>query len=292
MGRRALGRGLNALMPGASEPSTGILEVDIDALMPNPLQPRQQLDDERLQELANSIRESGVIQPLVVRRRDNRYEIVAGERRWRAAQLAGLKKVPVVVRDVSDEEQLVLALIENIQREDLNPVEEASAYQSMVRDFHMTQEEIATRVGKPRATIANYLRLLKLPEPIQAMLIREELTMGHAKALLGLKNPREQVALARRVAREGWTVRKLEAWVQKRREQRPPPKVEDLSADPDWEQVRRELEAYLGAQVKIRRRGKRGITLQIMFPGWENVDDFYRRLQMLYNTGKRKKRDD
>lgn len=284
MGRKALGRGLNALIPGAKEPRTGVVEVDIEDLQPNPLQPRRELDDSRLKELADSIKESGIIQPLVVRKKNDRYEIVAGERRWRAAQLAGLKKVPVIIREVSDEEQLILALIENIQREDLNPVEEAQAYQAMVRDFHMTQEEIATRVGKPRATVANYLRLLKLPEPVLTLLIQGDLTMGHAKALLSLNRQEDQIALARRAVREGWTVRKLEAWIKNRNRKKQSPGKEDLMEDPNWDKVRRSLEKFLGAKVTFRRSGKKGIAMQVIFSGWENVDDFYRRIRLLYNS--------
>src|ERR671919_2039534 len=207
--RPALGKGLSALIPDGADALAApraSLDVDIDQLEPNRYQPRAHMDDARLEDLARSIKANGVIQPIVVRKlagspsaRD-RYQIIAGERRWRAAQLAQLTTVPVVVKDIADEDrkrQLEMALIENIQREDLNPLEAASAYQRLVEEFHVTQDEIAARVGKDRATVANYLRLLKLPDEVRANVASGALSMGHARAIVSLASDADQKRLAR-----------------------------------------------------------------------------------------------
>ena len=196
--RPALGRGLSALIPDA--PVTAperALDVDTDLLRPNKFQPRTHIDDERIEDLARSIRSNGIIQPIVVRRVDGGYEIVAGERRWRAAQRVGLLKVPVVVRDIPEDQLLAVALIENIQREDLNPIEEAHAYRRLADDFHLTQEQIADAVGKDRSSIANYVRLLRLPQEVRANVASGALSMGHARALLGIADEASQLRLAR-----------------------------------------------------------------------------------------------
>src|SRR6185295_14370043 len=199
--RPALGKGLSALIPDAPEPRVGPLEVDVDRLTPNALQPRAHLDDGRLEELARSIKSNGVIQPIIVRKTGDRFQIIAGERRWRAAQKAGLLRVPVVVRDVvagQERSLLEMALVENIQRENLNPIDEALAYRRLSDEFHLTQDDIAAAVGKDRATVANLLRLLKLPEEVKADVAAGTLSMGHARALLSLTNEVDQ----RRVARD------------------------------------------------------------------------------------------
>ena len=211
--RAALGRGLSALLPEpeTSEPTNRSTEVDLDRLTPNRMQPRTAIDQSKLDELAQSIRSSGVIQPIIVRRLDSdSFEIVAGERRWRAAQRAGLLRVPIVVREVSDDKLLELALIENLQREDLNPVEEAQAYTRLAKDFGMTQEEIATRVGKNRATIANAMRLLDLSSEVQKYLVAGHISIGHAKVILGVKLKNEQTVLADQIIKRGMTVRSAE----------------------------------------------------------------------------------
>ena len=215
--RPALGRGLDALIGDAlgtsARPIAAPLEVDIDQLSPNPYQPRQHADESRIDELARSIKSSGLIQPIVVRRAGTAYEIIAGERRWRAAQRAGLLKVPVSVREVADGEKLKLlewALIENIQREDLNPIEEALAFKRLVDEFDLTQDEIATAVGKDRSTVANLLRLLKLPQDVKDEVSAGRLTMGHARALLALEHEQEQRNLAREVVARGLSVRETE----------------------------------------------------------------------------------
>jgi ParB family chromosome partitioning protein len=217
--RPALGKGLSALIPDAPEPvRQGALEVDVDLLAPNDQQPRLQMDDARLQELTESIREHGIIQPIVVRRTGATYRIIAGERRWRAAQRAGLLKVPVVVRDVaegSDTKLLQLALIENIQRENLNAIDEALAYQRLADEFSLTQEQIAASVGKDRSSVANFMRLLKLPEEVRAELASGVLSMGHARALLGLADAAGQRHAAREVISRGLSVRDTESLVKK-----------------------------------------------------------------------------
>src|SRR5438093_3885015 len=211
MKRKALGKGLSALLPDpeASPPDETALNVSPDRLEPNPFQPRTLLEPARLEELAASIRESGVIQPLLVRRSGERYQIIAGERRWRAAQQIGLATVPVVVREVPDERLLELALVENIQRQELTPLEEAQAFQRLQEEFRLTQEEVARRVGRERSTIANTLRLLRLPRELRDLLTTGRLDAGHARALLALDGAEEQVALGREVARKGLSVREV-----------------------------------------------------------------------------------
>src|SRR6186713_2921495 len=199
--RPALGKGLSALIPDAPTPRQAPVEADIDRLAPNDFQPRGSLDEARLQELAQSIRANGLIQPIVVRKDGDRFQIIAGERRWRAAKLAGLLRVPIVVRDVvpGEKSQLELALVENIQREDLNPIDEALAYKRLADQFELTQEQIAAAVGKDRATIANHLRLLRLPDEVRTEVASGRLSMGHARALLSLASEDEQRLLARDV---------------------------------------------------------------------------------------------
>ena len=215
MTRKALGRGLEALLPPptaasrpvdveAEQPQEGavgvVTEVDIDRVRPNPRQPREQFDEDALETMAASLRERGMLQPLVVRRQDDGYQIIAGERRWRAAQRAGWHRVPVMVREATTIEALELALIENVQREDLNPLEEARAYEFLSTEAGLTQEQVAARVGRDRSTVANYLRLLTLPERVQALLVDRAIRMGHARAILGLEDPAAQTRLAEAAA--------------------------------------------------------------------------------------------
>ena len=185
-------------------------EIDIDLIEPNAYQPRTHFNEERLEELAQSIRSNGIIQPLLVRRHENRYQLVAGERRWRAAQRAGLPRVPAVVRQIPEDKLLELALIENIQRQELNAIEEAHAYKRLIETLGLTQEAVAQRVGRDRSFITNYLRLLRLPEDVQRLVEEEKLTMGHARALLGVDDPEVQRRLARNVIEQGWSVRETE----------------------------------------------------------------------------------
>ena len=261
--RPALGKGLSALIPDApAPPRQGTTDVDIDLLAPSDQQPRLQLDDERLAELADSIKANGVIQPILVRRVGSSYRIIAGERRWRASQRAGLLKVPVVIRDVpeSAEQQLLeLALVENLQREDLNPVDQALAYQRLADDFGLTQEQIAAAVGKDRTSIANYLRLLRLPEEVRGDLASGALSMGHARALLALADPPSQRQAARDVISKSLSVRDTEALVKKltapprtaSTELHPPP------ADVHTKAAEDRLRFALGTKVQIVRRDGR-----------------------------------
>ena len=223
MHKRGLGRGLDALLSAAPAPDTGetLLDLPIDQVHANPLQPRKTFTPAALEELTASIKASGVIQPVVVRRVGNGYQLIAGERRWRAARAAGLTRVPALVRDATDAESLELALVENLLREDLNPMEQAEAYHRLLAEFGWTQEELGTRVGKDRSSVANALRLMKLPAPIQEDLREGRLTMGHAMALLGLTTPAEQLKLREEILAHSWSVRATEATVQTRRP-RPP----------------------------------------------------------------------
>lgn len=272
--RPALGRGLSALIPDTAAPVVAgrSLEIDTDLLRPNKFQPRTQMDDERIEDLARSIRANGIIQPIVVRRVDNQYEIIAGERRWRAAQRAGLMKVPVVVRDVPDDRLLAVALIENIQREDLNPIEEAHAYRRLADEFHLTQEQIADAVGKDRSSIANYVRLLRLPQEVRANLASNVLSMGHARALLALTDESAQLRVARDIVARGLSVRETEALV--RKTVSPPPANPEPPADVHTRAAEEKLRLSLGTRVRIARRGKGG-RIEIDFGNEDELQRLY-----------------
>ena len=217
MTRRALGRGLSALLSDTSvTTSEQVLDVDIDLIEPNSLQPRTNFDEERLEELAQSIRANGIIQPILVRRTDSdRYQLVAGERRWRAAQRAGLQRIPCVVRDIPEDKVLELALIENIQRQELNAIEEAHAYKKLIETLSLTQEMVAQRVGRDRTFITNYLRLLRLPDDVQRLVEQEKISTGHARALLGIDDPDIQRKLAQSVISQSLSVRETERAVKR-----------------------------------------------------------------------------
>jgi ParB family chromosome partitioning protein len=272
--RPALGKGLSALIPDAPPPRQAAVEADIDRLMPNDFQPRGSLDEARLQELAQSIRANGLIQPIVVRKDADRFQIIAGERRWRAAKLAGLLRVPIVVRDVvpGEKSQLELALVENIQREDLNPIDEALAYKRLADQFQLTQEQIATAVGKDRATIANHLRLLKLPDEVRSEVASGRLSMGHARALLSLAGEAEQRQLARDVLARSLSVRETESIVKRIVEAGAPPR-EPAPAPPVDVHTRAaedRLKVLLGTRVRIVRHGTRG-RIEIDFTSEEEL---------------------
>ena len=277
--RPALGKGLSALIPDASDALTAprsVVEVDIDQLEPNQYQPRAQMDDTRLDDLARSIQANGVIQPIVVRRIENalstreRYQIIAGERRWRAAQRAQLTKVPIVVKDIAatDRKRLLeMALVENIQREDLNPMEAAAAYQRLVSEFQLTQDDIAAQVGKDRATVANYLRLLKLPEEVRGNVASGALSMGHARAIVALTAESDQRRLARDVVSRGLSVRETEALVKKEiDDKRGATTTAPIKAKKDvhTRAAEDQLKLSLGTPVEIKRKGKGG-TISISF---------------------------
>ena len=277
--RPALGKGLSALIPDAAPAvASGTLEVDIDRLTPNELQPRMQFDDEKLEELSQSIKAKGIIQPILVRPVAGGYRIIAGERRWRAAQRAGLLRVPVVVREVaegSDQQLLELALIENVQRENLNPVDEAIAYQRLADQFSLTQEQIAAAVGKDRSSVANFIRLLKLPEEVRADLAAGALTMGHARTLLALPDAAAQRHAAREVIARALSVRDTEALV-KRLATPAAPKAarQETSPDVHTRAAEDKMRFALGAKVRILRRGTGG-AIEIAFDNEEELNRLY-----------------
>ena len=274
MMKRALGRGLGSLLPPSElEEGGGLRELPIESLIPNPQQPRKTFDDQALQELAASIRSSGILQPLVVRPRGTQYEILVGERRWRAAQHAGLVRVPAIVREASDAEALELGLVENLLREDLNPVEAAQAYQRLLAEFGWTQEELARRLGKDRSSIANALRLLRLPEVIQEDLRTGRLTMGHARALLGLPSPAAQLRLRTRILAQDWSVRATEAGVQARRLGRPKQKRRAS----DLEAIEEELRLALGTRVRMVGSMRRG-RIELPYASPAELDRIHARL--------------
>lgn len=262
MRRKALGKGLSALLPDpdATPPAEAGVEVPLESLEPNPYQPRSPVDPEALTELAASIRESGMVQPILVRRAGARFQIIAGERRWRAAQRLGLATVPVTVRDVPDERLLELALVENIQRQELTPLEEAQAFQRLQQEFHLTQEDVARKVGRDRTTVANTLRLLRLGREIRDLISSGRLDAGHGRALLGLERAEDQAALAREAVRRGLSVREVERRVALRRA----PRRGKGRRDPNTRAAEERLRAALGARVQISRRGKGG-SLRIAF---------------------------
>ena len=277
--RPALGRGLSALIPEPPAPvatpraeSAPPQEIDIDLLTPNPDQPRTHIEEHRLEELAQSIRSHGVIQPILVRRVGTGYEIVAGERRWRAAQRAGLLKVPVAIRDIPDEHLLQVALIENIQREDLNPIEEALAYRRLADEHHMSQEVIGTAVGKDRATVANYMRLLRLPVEVRNDLASATLSMGHARALLGVADEAVQRRVAREVVSRSLSVRETEALV--RKEGTPPVPPPPRKVDPNTRAAEDRLKLALGTRVRIVRRGGAG-RIEVDFTNEDELNRLY-----------------
>ena len=264
MRRKALGKGLSALLPDpdAQSPTEAGLEVPLESLEPNPYQPRAPIAPETLEELASSIRESGIVQPILVRRAGARLQIIAGERRWRAAQRLGLATVPVTVRDVPDDRLLELALVENIQRQELTPLEEAQAFQRLQQEFHLTQEEVARKVGRDRTTVANTLRLLRLGREIRDLIAAGRLDAGHGRALLGLERTEDQVALAREAVRRGLSVREVERRVALLRA----PRRARGRKDPNTRAAEERLRAALGTRVQISRRGKGG-TVRIAFAG-------------------------
>jgi len=285
--RPALGKGLSALIPDAIEqpapaPRSSPVEADIDRLDPNDFQPRVYVDDARLQELAQSIKANGIIQPIVVRRIGDRFQIIAGERRWRAARVAGLLRVPVVVRDVApgqEQSLLEMALIENIQREDLNPIEEALAYQRLASEFQLRQEDIAAAVGKDRASVANFLRLLKLPEEVRTEVASGRLSMGHARALLSLADETEQRRIVRDIIARSLSVRETESMVKKIVESTAPPRApaEDKKADVHTRAAEDRLKLLLGTKVRIVRQGRRG-RIEIDFASEEELIRIYEQL--------------
>ncbi len=276
MARQVLGRGLGALIQEAdSVDQSGVRNLPIASIKPNPFQPRRQFDDEKLAELAASIKEHGVIQPLIVRERGEGYELVAGERRWRAAQLAGLTEVPVVIKGLNDVQMMQIALVENLQREDLNPLEEAMAYSRLISEFSMTQEEIALTVGKSRPAVANTLRLLHLPEEIQESVSRGTISMGHARAILGLEDRGQQIAAWEKVINDQLSVRETEKLVESLKEPRsslPSEKKKPiLQQDLELQDIEERLKRYYGTRIRISS-GKTKGKIEIEYYGEEDLE--------------------
>ena len=279
MNRKALGRGLGALLSSdhtidlGAEPS----EVDLDSIVPGAMQPRVNFDEAALESLAESIKTHGIVQPLLVRRRGEEFELIAGERRWRAAKMAGLTRVPVLVKDVADQDLLEIALIENIQREDLNPIEEAQAYKRLIENVGLTQEALATRIGRDRSYITNYLRLLKLPPDLQQLVIEGRLSTGHARTIVGLSHADVQRRLARQVIDDGLSVRATEILVQKASADRPARTVRATQAvDPNIRAAETKLRRALGTQVRIVQMGSEGRgKVEISFYNAQDLDRIY-----------------
>ncbi|HLL00504.1 MAG TPA: ParB/RepB/Spo0J family partition protein [Myxococcaceae bacterium] len=280
--KRALGRGLSALIPQAAPapasskaaeqaPKNGVLKLPIESIHRDTAQPRRYFDEAKLAELTESIKTQGILQPVLVRKDGQGYKLIAGERRWRAAQAAGLKEVPALVRDVSEVQAFELALVENLQRSDLNPIEEAEGYQRLTEEFKLTQEQISHRVGKDRSTVANALRLLALPKDVKNMVADGSLSMGHARALLGVPRLPELQALANQVAQQKLSVRDTEKLVQQRRTH----KKEGGKPHKQSPQVRslvEELQRLLGTKVRLTEKGQGKGTLEVDFFSYDDLD--------------------
>ncbi len=251
-------------------PITSLIELELEQIRPNRLQPRLRFEPQKLEELAASIAENGVLQPIVVRQNGAGYEIVAGERRWRAAQKAGLERIPALIQDVSDEKLLALALVENIQRDDLSPIEEAHAYQLLMEQFQLTQEEISRRVGRSRTAVTNTLRLLRLPRSIQEAVIDQQLSMGHARALIPLA-ANQQTVLAQQIIQQGLSVREVECRVKRLQN---PPEGQPATKDANLQAAERRLEERWKTRVEIRQRGAKGQVI-LYFHSAEELDRLY-----------------
>lgn len=278
MKKRALGKGLKAFLPE----DYGILkdekyvDVDVEDLRPNPLQPRQEFDQKAIDELAHSIKETGMLQPIVVVPEDNHYKIVVGERRWRAAQKAGLQKIPAVVRQLSEKQQIEASLVENLQRKDLNPIEIASAYQKLIQELDYSQEEVAKKVGKDRASVANYIRLLKLPSEIQKKVTEGKLSMGHARALITLENPDQQIFLSRIIIEKNLSVRDVEKMMAKKRSAVSSRKGHEL--DPDLLALQEELIKTLGTKVSISGNSEKGV-IRLYYFSLDELNGIYEKIK-------------
>ena len=290
MAARGLGKGLDSLIPNAlgetktkketavksktettegEEPQT---LVKITKVEPNREQPRKNFDEDALQELADSIKQFGLLQPILVQNRKDYYEIIAGERRWRAAKLAGLKEVPVIIRNYTEQEIVEISLIENIQREDLNPIEEAQAYKRLLTEFHLKQDEVAERVSKSRAAVTNSIRLLKLNEEVQRMVVDEMISTGHARALLAVENPEEQYNLAQRIFDEKLSVRDVEKLVKNLHKPAKPKKVDDKTMQVIYQDIEEKLKQKLGRKVTVTSKGEGSGKIEIEFYNHEDLD--------------------
>ena len=278
MKKRALGKGLKAFLPE----DYGILkdekyvDVDVEDLKPNPLQPRQDFDKDSIDELAHSMKETGVLQPIVVVPEENHYKIVVGERRWRAARKIGIQKIPAVVRHLSEKQQIEASLVENIQRKDLNPIEIAFAYQKLIHELKYSQEDVAEKVGKDRASVANYIRLLKLPQEIQRMVAEGKLSMGHARALITLENPDQQVFISRLIVEKNLSVRDVEKMMTEKR--RAPAHRKPQELDPDLQALREEFIKILGTKVSISGNSEKGI-IRLYYFSLEDLNRIFEKIK-------------
>ena len=279
--RRALGKGLGALLPvrppslPTQVPEEDSRQLPIDSIDPNPLQPRRVFHMERLEELAQSIQANGIIQPLVVRKAGDRYQLIAGERRWRAAKLAGVQQVPAIVRQIPDDRLLEITLIENIQREDLNPIETAIAFDRMMRELSLTPDHAGRRTGKDRTTIVNLVRLLQLPEDLQQLVAERRLSAGHARCLLSLPTAALQREVAERSVAQGWSVRQIERTTQRMIEGRKPKHVDEVEADPNVRAAIQEMERVLGTRVRIIEKARQKGRIEIEYYSSEDLDRIY-----------------
>ena len=270
--RRGLGKGLEALIPTAPG-APGVRDVDVDSIVPNPRQPRQALDPQALQELATSIKEQGLVQPVVVTQVEGRYQLLVGERRWRAAKLAGLEMVPVVIREATPQQMVELALVENLQREDLNPLETATAYQQLVDEFGMTQQQVADRVGKNRVTVTNTLRLLNLPAKVKEALLADDISEGHARALLRLRGAKQQVQALEAIIKGALSVRQTEQLVRRMIEE-PKTRPKPAEKSPELKALEDKFRQALGTKLSLTR-GNRGGKLVIYFYSDEELQGIY-----------------
>lgn len=286
-GARGLGKGLDLLIPAAAQKADSVKSeekvesssaqetlVKITKVEPNREQPRKNFDEDALQELADSIKQFGLLQPILVQDRKTHYEIIAGERRWRAAKLAGLKEVPVIIRDYTEQEIVEISLIENIQREDLNPIEEAQAYKKLLTEFNLKQDEVAERVSKSRTAVTNSMRLLKLCDEVQQMIIDDMISTGHARALISIEDPEQQYTIAQRVFDEKLSVRYVEKLVKDLNKPQKPKKevVEDKSLDIIYQDVEEKLKQSLGTKVSIASKGNGAGKLEIEFYTHDDLD--------------------
>ncbi|MGD1008687.1 MAG: ParB/RepB/Spo0J family partition protein [Candidatus Aminicenantales bacterium] len=278
MSKKALGKGLGAFIPDEFSilKEERFAEVEIDEIKPNPFQPRMKFDDQSIEELAQSIRESGVVQPVIVTPEDDHYKIIVGERRWRAAQKAGLRKIPVLIRNVPREKQLEISLIENIHREELNPLEIGQAYQRLMDEQGYTQQEVAEKVGKDRTSVTNYVRLLKLPQEIQDHVNGGEISMGHARALLALEEASAQLFACRQVVDKGLSVRNTEKLVNRLKER--PPRTQRHLEDPDLRALQEEMLKILGTKVLISGSRTKGV-LKIFYFSLDDLNRIYDRVK-------------
>ena len=271
----ALGKGLGALLPefGQAEPKA-LLYCGIEEIIPNRSQPRKHFDESKIQELAESIKEKGILEPLIVRRTDQGYELIVGERRWRAAQKAGLKEVPVLVKEIEGRESLEISLIENLQREDLNPMEAAEAFKHLIEEFNISQEDLSKRMGKDRTTITNTLRLLKLPLEVRNQLLQNRITSGHARAILSLENKEKQKELCALIIKKGLSVREAEA-ISKRWSEKPKKSVTPVKKRSDLESqltsLQDSLRKYLGTKIHITQKDKKG-KIEIEYYSHEDLE--------------------